>query len=171
MWWYRLKQVWWDLTAIVLPVDYTEAEAALSPELLALFKRMRKGDQRHGLRVMGKLTAAGHTHPDLLVAALLHDVGKARYRYTVFDRTLVVLAKRFAPRRYACRSRGEARGLWRPLTISAQHPQWSAEDMAAAGASGLAVALARRHQDALEREPNCEEDRLLVLLQSVDDES
>jgi hypothetical protein len=54
--------------------------------------------------------------------------------------------------------------------IRAKHPAWSAEDIAAAGGSALACALARRHQDRLETISG-QEDRLLALLQAADDEA
>ena len=165
---YRIKQGVLGLLALAAPTDYAELEPVLTPEMLALFRRMRRSEQWHSLRVMRALVAQGHTHPDLLVAALLHDSGKARYRYTLLGRTLVVLAKRVAPRRFERWGQEEPRGLRRPFVIAMQHPVWSAEDMARAGASPLAVALARQHQIAV-REPQCEEERLLQWLQAVDD--
>ena len=38
---------------------------------------MSVSDQRHSLNVMRTLRRQGHTEPDLLAAALLHDVGKS----------------------------------------------------------------------------------------------
>lgn len=166
---YRIRQGLWRLWGIFKPVDEQAAAAVLTPELLALFRRMPKGDRLHSLRVMERLRAQGHDQPDLLVAALLHDSGKSRCRFTLFDRTLAVLAKVFLPGLYARHADAEPRGLWRAIPIAEQHPRWSAEDMAAAGAGPLAVTLARRHQERPPGEPVTEEDRLLVLLQAVDD--
>jgi hypothetical protein len=168
---YRIKQGVLGLLAFVRPIHYAELEPLLTPDLLALFKRMRRSEQWHSIRVMHALAAQGHTQPDLLVAALLHDEGKARYPYTLLDRTVVVLARRFAPERARAWGQGEPRGLARPFVIAAQHPAWSAEDMAQAGASPLAVALARQHQIAVQGEPSCEADRLLKWLQAVDNVS
>jgi hypothetical protein len=164
---YRVRQAALGLLAFAIPINYSELETVLTPSLLALFKRMRRSEQWHSIRVMRTLVAQGYTHPDLLVAALLHDVGKARYRYTLVGRTLTVLAERFAPQLAVRWGQGQPRGLARPFVIAAQHPAWSAEDMARAGASPLAVSLARHHQVAVQ-EPGCEEDRLLLLLQAVD---
>lgn len=165
---YRIGQGLWALRALITPVDFDTAGEVLSPDLLALFKRMRRSEQHHGLRVMRSLRADGHTHPDLLTAALLHDVGKSRHPFTLFDRTLVVLAKKLAPRRAAWWAVGEPRGWKRPFVIAHRHPVWSAEDIAAAGGSPLAIALARRHEDTLQGAPPSEEDRLLALLQAAD---
>jgi hypothetical protein len=157
------------LTAFMRPVDYGAVEAVLTPELLALFKRMRASEQQHSIRVMAHLQQAGYTDPDLLTAALLHDVGKARYPLNLFGRTAAVLVTRFAPRLADRWSGGEPRGLRRPLVIARRHPEWSAEEMAAAGASERAADLARRHQSkCLMGEPIGEEDRLLALLMAAD---
>jgi hypothetical protein len=53
-------------------------EAWLSPAQLALFGRMHRADQRHGLDVVAALRGQGHSDPELLLAGLLHDCGKGR---------------------------------------------------------------------------------------------
>ena len=166
--WRRLRQGWLALLALVRPLDYGAVAEVLSPELLALFRRMHISEQHHSLRVMQTLRAAGHTHPDLLTAALLHDAGKSRHPFTLFERTLVVLARKALPTLSRRWGQGEPHGWRRPFVIAECHPQWSAEDMAAAGASPLAVELARRHQTPLEGEPESEADHLLSLLQEAD---
>jgi predicted HD phosphohydrolase len=37
------------------------------------------------------------SQPDLLVAALLHDVGKLRYKLNPLERAMVVLVRRLSP--------------------------------------------------------------------------
>lgn len=165
---YRVVQGLRALFAFALPLDSSEAEHILAPPLLALFRRMRRADQWHSLSVMRTLVERGHTDPDLLAAALLHDVGKVRYPYTLVGRTLVVLAKAFAPKRYMRWGQGEPSGWRRPFVVAHQHPAWSAEMLAEAGASSVVVALARRHQTPPDGPLQSEEDRLLILLQEVD---
>jgi hypothetical protein len=165
---HRLWQGFRALTAFARPVDYAAVAEVLSPELLMLFKRMRRSEQIHCLHVMNYLRAHGHEHPDLLTAALLHDVGKSRYPLTLVGRTMAVLVRRFLPKHYNRWAQSEPRGWRRPFVIAVQHPIWSAEDMAAAGAAPLAVALARRHQTLLDGAPRDEEDRLLLLLREAD---
>src|SRR5574341_139402 len=167
---YRIQQVGWRLAATFGRVRDDEIAGALPPELVRLFRRMRSGDQAQSLRVMRRLIAQGHTKHDLLAAARLHDCGKARYRYTLLDLVFVLMAKRLAPGWYARRSQGAARGVFGAVAIAEQHPIWSAEDMAAAGASATACSLARRHQEQV-GEAASEEDRLLLILQAVDDAS
>jgi hypothetical protein len=165
----RIRQGLRALTAFMRPVDYDAVGQVLTPELLALFKRMRASEQHHCIRVMTALRRCGHTDPDLLTAALLHDVGKSRYPLTLFGRTAAVILTRYAPRLAARWAQGEPRGWWRPLVIARSHPEWSGEDMVAAGASARAASLARRHQS-----PDApggldgEENRLLALLKTAD---
>jgi hypothetical protein len=167
----RLKQGLRAIFAAAHPVDDQAVAAILSPPQMLLFKRMRRVEQLHSLRVMRTLLAQGHHNPDLLVAALLHDCGKSRYRFTLVERVVVVLAKRLLPAAFARWSMAKPEGWRRMFVISAQHSQWSAEDMEQAGAPALAVTLARRHQHRVEGVPTCEEDRLLVALQSADDDN
>lgn len=174
---YRLRQGLLAFLSHFRPVDLGEAAEVLSPPLLALFMRMRRSEQHHCLRVMRTLRAAGHAHKDLLTAALLHDVGKSRCAFGFRERVLVVLANRLLPRRARRWGRFDGaewqvlRSWRRPFIVHQQHSTWSAEDMLAAGASPLAVALACRHDEDLNGQPQNEEDRLLKLLQEADNRS
>src|SRR4030042_1019288 len=49
----------------------------LPPEAVTLFRAMPRYDRRHALRMLGALQARGRAEPDLLAAALLHDMGKS----------------------------------------------------------------------------------------------
>jgi hypothetical protein len=167
----RIRQGLRAMTAFMRPVDYEAVGEVLTPELLALFKRMRASEQQHCLRVMAALRREGQDDRDLLTAALLHDVGKTRYPLTLFGRTSAVLITRFAPRLAERWSEGEPRGWRRPLVIARRHPAWSGEEMAAAGASERAANLARRHQSEIViGSPASKEDRLLALLIAADRE-
>jgi len=75
-----------------------------------LFRCQTIQDQRHALAVYHKLCHAGHTNPQLLAAALLHDVGKAAARLPAWQRAVIVLLDRFAPRLLARLSQGEPQG-------------------------------------------------------------
>ena len=165
----RIAQGLRALFAWATPVDTAAAAGVLSPELMALFGRMRRSEQLHSLRVMRTLRAQGYTDPDLLTAALLHDSGKSRYPLGLVGRTLAVLARHYLPGPFARWSAGEPSGWRRPFVIAEQHPGWSAEDMLAAGASARAASLARRHQLPHIKHPVSDEDRLLALLQAADD--
>jgi putative nucleotidyltransferase with HDIG domain len=162
---YRFRQGARALAAWLRPVDDTQAEPYLSPALLALYRRMRRSERQHSLRVLHNLLAAGHTDPDLLVAALLHDVGKTRTSFFLPEKVLVVLVKAVAPGLYRRWGSGARRGWRRPFAVSVQHPAWGAEMVAAAGGSPRAVELIRHHADDL----GTGTDPLLRALQAVDD--
>ena len=60
-----------------------------------LFESMTPHDQRHCLDVYRRLRADGQTDRDLLVAALLHDVGKGRV--ALWHRVAYVLLEAWTP--------------------------------------------------------------------------
>ena len=169
---YRLWQFWRNLTAVPLSSQEMAAiTAVLTPEEASLFQRFSSSDQQHSYRVLYTLRAAGYTQPALLKAAVLHDVGKIEYDLTIWERSLAVLLAIVWPQRVEGWGQGEARGWRRPFVIKAQHPDWGADMVAAAGGDSLAVALIRRHQDMVLETANDEEDQLLRLLQWADDQN
>jgi hypothetical protein len=169
---YRLQQFWHGLTAEPLPgAAHAEIAAVLNDREFELFRRFSAGDQRHSYRVFCTLRAANHTHPELLTAALLHDVGKTRAPLSVWERSLAVLAQAFLPGKVAAWGQGKAQGWRRPFVVKAQHPTWSAEMVRAAGSGPLTVSLVRRHQEELSEVAMTEEDRLLQHLQWADNQN
>ena len=169
---YRLGQFWRIVTAVPLsPLARQEVRATLSDAEYALFGRYALSDQWHSYRVYRMLCEAGYTHPDLLTAALLHDVGKTRVSLTVWHRTWIVLGQLFWPSKLATWGEGEARGWKRPFVVKAQHPEWGAEMAAAVGSRALAVALIRQHQDRVPETADTEIAHLLRPLQWADDQN
>ncbi len=165
----RLRQGIRALFAWTQPVDDALAAEVLSPPLMALFKQMRRSEQLHSLNVLRTLRAQGHTDPALLTAALIHDVGKTRASYLIWDRVLVVLVKAIAPGAVKRWGLSAPTGWRRPFAVSVQHPRWSAEMAAQAGADPLAVMLIADHQNHLEYPPQTQAEQLLVQLQTADD--
>ena len=150
----------------------------LSPSLMTLFMRMQPSEQAHSLWIYEQLLQQNETDRDLLVAALLHDVGKSRHPLRLWERVVIVLGKAWFPERIKGWGKAAPRGWKRPFVIAEQHPAWGAELAAQAGAAPLAVALIRHHQDSPEAilgQANGKnqplEDRLLARLQSLDNES
>ena len=169
---YRLWQFWQILTAVPLePSMREEVATILSPAELALFDRFSLNDQWHSYRVMKMLQDAGHSQPPLLVAALLHDVGKTKLSLSIWQRSLIVLASILLPRQTAVWGQGEPVGWKRPFAVKHQHPVWSAEMAAAAGSQPQAVTLMQRHQDPIAPDDTSEEANLLRLLQWADDQN
>jgi hypothetical protein len=168
---YRAWQVWQALRAGPLSLEARrEVNEVLGDQQYALFEEQSDAGQQHGYRVMRTLAEAGHDQNDLMVAALLHDVGKNRVRYTWLDRAKVVLTRRIAPGMAGKWAGGKQAGWTRAFVVMESHPEWSAQALAANGGSALSIALVRRHQETLLApwEDN-EENRLLALLQWADD--
>lgn len=171
---YRARQLWLAWRAVPNDGDLELARGALSPALMALFMGMQPGEQAHSLHIFHRLRRSGVTHPDLLAAALLHDVGKSLHPLRLWERVLIVLGKAAFPGKVRLWGQASPGGWQRAFVVAEQHPAWGAEMAARAGASPLAAALIRRHQDSLSPGPAAVESleyRLLYHLQLLDDES
>jgi len=168
---YRVQQFRQDVFAGPL-LDNAQAfvSTTLTPDELQLFQQFSYSEQWHSYRVATMLVEAGHNQHDLIVAALLHDVGKTKAPISVMERSLIVLAQWFLPNYVGQLGEGEPVGWKRPFVVKIQHPEWGANMAEQAGCSSLAISLIRRHQDPLS-EIKSEEDRLLQLLQWADDQN
>jgi hypothetical protein len=143
----------------------------LSPPQYELFRRMQLSEQAHAIQVCTDLKAEGYRQPDLLIAALLHDVGKIKARLCVWERVWIVLGKRLFPRQAVQWGRREAKG-WRKAFVAAEkHAAWGAVLAEEGGASPLTVKLIRLHQDATAKGLTEKEKDLLTALQRVDDKN
>jgi hypothetical protein len=154
----RLRQ-FREAEAVPSADDYDLARAHLTDALYALFATQHPRDIVHSAGTARWLLERGHAGPDLLVAALLHDIGKGHQRR--WDRVAYVAASaaHLDGRLGATDSRLDVR---RAIARSRAHSVSSANLMAAAGASAGAVNLTRRHHEAAGR------DRMLALLQAAD---
>lgn len=150
---YRTRQFWKALLASPTTHELKQVEAALSPKLMSLFTAMQPDEQAHSYSVFKALLENGAHHPDLLVAALLHDVGKSRHKLHLGERVLIVVGKKFFPqqsKKWGIPVPGWKRSWQRAFVIAQQHPIWGAQMAEEAGASPLVVQLIRWHQE----EPN-----------------
>jgi len=168
---YRSRQFW---NALLSPGKRVTSEALL-PHLtsaqLVLFRRMQPAEQLHAYQLFKLLEAAGQTAPDLLTAALLHDVGKILVPISIFDRIIIVVGNflfRKAARRWA---EGTPHGWHLPFVVAEQHAGWGADLVIQTGASPLTVELIRRHHDCPMQNPNSPAEHLLAILQAADGES
>lgn len=175
---YRARQFWHALSASPTSEDLALAHSVLSPAQMSAFSRLQSSEQHHAIAVLRKLKGQGETHPDLLVAALLHDVGKCLAPLKSYERAMIVLAQVFAPHKVRQWGTENAHPPnqrihgWRYAFIVAQgHPQWGASIARQAGASPLVEALIQRHQQSLTEPPRSLEDSLLRKLQLADDDS
>jgi hypothetical protein len=173
---YRLSQFWEALVAKPTASGLALAQSILYGPLLELFLRLQPSEQAHSLRIACLLIGQNEDNPDLLVAALLHDVGKCRFPLRVWERVLIVLGKALFPEQARKWGKGHPYGWRRPFVVAEQHPDWGAEMAAQAGASALTVSLVRNHQEHLSvhsvsSEPDKTEALLLQRLQRLDNKS
>lgn len=104
--------------------------------LQAVFFEQSPADQRHGLESARHVMASKTATPDLVLAALLHDVGKRHAGLGVFGRvaaSLLIHARLPLPARYrAYRDHGPV----------------AARELEELGAPEVAVIFARHHHDS-----------------------
>lgn len=133
----------------------------------ALLARLSTFDRAHHLAVYDALVADGCRDPDILRAALLHDVGKAdgRQRVRLPHRVVKVVGERWQSRRVIRLARRDAGWLRHGLWLAIHHPLVGSGQVAAAGASRRVCDLIRWHEDA----ERASRDAGLALLQRADD--
>ena len=166
---YRIGQFMRAVRASLRKQDDQGQVAAgfLDPEAISLFRAMPRYDRHHALRVLRTLQLQGHEDPDLLAAALLHDVGKTAYSGPsprLVHRVAVVLMRAPIPgalERVAARDAG---GWRQPFYVQLHHPEIGAELAREAGCSLRTAELIRRHED----HSNPLADPLLAALQAAD---
>ncbi|MGE5595181.1 MAG: HD domain-containing protein [Hyphomicrobiales bacterium] len=139
--------------------DYAIAAPYLDGPLLELFRAQHPRDIVHSAATARWLLDRGYDDPDLIAAALLHDIGKGHQRR--FDRVAYVVAGklRVASLLGSPGSRFEVR---RAIARSLAHSERGVALLRAAGASERVVDLTARHH----RPPG--DDRVLALLQQAD---
>jgi hypothetical protein len=137
---HRVEQFFGHLRAEVGADEVARAHAWLPAEARSLFDGMPIADRRHALDVVARLTDAQHDDPDLLVAALLHDVAKG-HRMRLWHRVGGVLLAALAPRLLARLASPDPRSWRHPFHLYLHHAALSAEVAARAGCSPRTVAF------------------------------
>lgn len=171
---YRVQQFFSALQARVPPAEVAALRHALPPAGLSLFRQMPAADQRHSLDVYAALQRAGYHDPDLLAAALLHDVAKAGH-IRIWHRVALVLLNSVAPGRRVLAQLAQPAPVDSrryPLYVSVHHPTLGAYQVLAAGCSARTAWLVAHHQTAIADVAEAEPAQLAALqaLQKVDDE-
>ena len=167
--WYRVRQFGRALTARVRPEERALVARILPAPAAALFYRMPRQDQRHSLDMLYALRERGEEAPELLAAALLHDVAKAE-GVRLWHRIIAVLLRALCPR-WLHRLALPDPASWRyPFWLQLHHPQRGAELAEAAGCAAATVELIRYHQQVEEADLPPPLDRWLAALHAVDDE-
>jgi len=150
---YRARQVLQSWRSPLGEEELAEARCLLGP-LFPLFEGMSRRDQRHCLDVYHRLRAWGVDDGHLLMAALLHDVGKGR-DVRLWHRVAFVVLQNVAPALLA-RAKGGLASL-------RDHPRLGADLLRAHGAPEPVVYLVLHHEDGQQG------DAALALLQKSDD--
>ena len=174
---YRVRQFWRMVFVKNSPVELKQVQTILTPQQMALFIQLQPGEKDHAMRMFHRLVEQGEVQPDLLVAALLHDVGKTRYRLNPLERNVVVLVRAVKPgkaRKWGNVAPEVGEGLpgWRkPFVVAEQHAGWGAEMARQTGVSPLTEILIREHHHPNVQETGDEKDFLLHKLWVVDNDS
>ena len=139
---HRVEQFFGHLRAEVRADEVARAHSLLPTEARPLFDAMPIADRRHALDVVGRLIGVQHDDPDLLAAALLHDVAKG-HRMRLWHRVGGVLLAAVAPRLLARLASPDPRSWRYPCHLYLHHAELSADVAARAGCSPRTVALIR----------------------------
>jgi hypothetical protein len=141
---YRLSQVWRMKTRHLEVEEQAWVQSHLAPAQLALFLAQQPGDQVHAYTVARTLADQQYPTNPVIIAALLHDCGKAP-GISLFYRTLVVLLKKTAPH-LLYRLRPTETGWLAPLARAWYHPELGAALAEAVNCSPDVVTIIRYHQ-------------------------
>ena len=143
---YRIWQFWQSLRKPPHKNDWEIVQGILSQAELDLFKRLPVPDQNHSLRVLRALESVGEYEPDLLKAALLHDIGKTLHPLRRWERVFYIILGWILPKTAQTWGDKEPRGIQRSLVVIKHHPVWGADMAEKVGSNPRVVWMIRNHE-------------------------
>lgn len=150
---YRARQFWRAIFHKTDSIELEQVRGVLSPAQWALFTQLQWAEIEHALRIYQNILDNGEKQSDLMVAALLHDVGKLCYPLNPILRAMVVVMKALLPARAKLwgelppGSRLDLVGWRKAFIVAEQHAQWGADLAHQAGVTPLAESLIRYHHE------------------------
>lgn len=171
---YRVRQFGRAVGAWFRPAPSGGQELArhyLPPRAAALYAAMPRYDRRHAAAVARALVARGYREPELIAAALIHDVAKSAGgpgRLRLWHRVAVVLLRAARPGLLLRLGRDGRPGSRRaPFYVQLHHAEIGARLAEQAGCGPRTAELIRRHEDRAA----AGDDAQLAALQAADDEN
>ncbi len=146
----RIRQFLAAIRAQVGEDEVAVLEQYLDPPQRDLFRRMSPIDQRHCLDVFNTLLQWGYSDPDLLRAALVHDVGKRGIH--LWHRVAGVLLEAFWPTLLERLAVNRPQSWLYGFYIYRHHTDLGAELAKRSGCSPSVVELIRGHHTPSENE-------------------
>jgi len=159
---YRSRQFFRAAGPSLSEEERAEVTQRLNAEQQRLFYALTARDQRHCLDVFHALRRDGRDDPELLAAALLHDVGKGPAR--LWHRVAYVLIHAVSPRLVRRLASDKSSGWRRSLASFSEHSQRGAALVEATGASQAVVTMVRLHSG-----DGGDDDPRVAILQAADD--
>lgn len=129
----------------------------LSDEQRAAFSALPVHDRAHLVRVARSLETSRTATGDLIIAGLLHDIGKVdgKHHVRLIDRTFKVLLERLSPRlldRLA--NRTKTLPLCTGLVLAVHHPQIGSERARLLGCTEHTCWLIKNHDNQAPADPD-----------------
>jgi len=159
---HRLTQGLRALRSSLPEASDASTPSILSPPQAAAFAGLPRFDRTHLIAVYTCLVRNGETDRDLLLAALLHDLGKCRHGHCVrlIHRVVRVVLRRISPSSLEHIARMPVAGWRTGFALAVHHPVLGAKQAASLGCSARTCWLIAHHED----DPASDDDQLRRLI-------